>query len=115
MSISSPALSGFTMEFQIFGNTYLNKLRFNYLAAAWDTAYTNALATPPVGVADILYNDCFLTSDLAVVSDTKSQVFTKQPLAAALPDNSKTEIQSFITGMKFFNNKDVSKKVSVKS
>ena len=77
MSISFPALSGFTMEFQIFGNTYLNKLRFNYLAAAWDPAYTNAAAVPPVGVADIVYKDCFLTSDLAIVSDIKSQVFTK--------------------------------------
>lgn len=115
MSISSPALSGFTMQFQIFGNTYLNKLRFNYLAVAWDPAYTNTAAVPPVGVADILYNDCFLTSDLAIVTTTRSQVFTKQTLPIPLPDNTKTEIQSFITGLKFFNNKDVSKKVSVKS
>ena len=103
------------MQFQILGNTYLNKLRFNYLVAAWDPAYTDLVPVPPVGPADILYNDCFLTSDLSIVTTNRSQVFTKQSIAAALADNTKTKIQSFITGLKFFNNKDVSKKISVKS
>ncbi len=118
MTISSPSLSGFTLQFQIFGNTYLNKLRFNYLAMAWDPEYTDTTVVAPalpVGLADILYSGCFLSSDLAIVTTTRNQTFINQTLYGVLEDPSKTKIQSFITGLKFFNNKDVSKKVSVKS
>jgi hypothetical protein len=39
--------------------------------------------------ADLLYHDCFLTNDLAVVTSVRSQTFTKQTLTAAItPDSS---------------------------
>ena len=85
---------------------------------AWDPEYTDATVVAPalpVGLADILYSGCFLSSDLAIVTTIRKQTFINQTLYGVLEDPSKTKIQSFITGLKFFNNKDVSKKVSVKS
>lgn len=36
---------------------------------------------------DLLYHDCFLTNDLAVVTSTRMQSFTKQTLTAPItPD-----------------------------
>lgn len=98
-------LTGFSAHFEILGNTYLNKIKFDYLAVVWNDVYDT----------DLLYRDCFLTSDLSVVTSTRSQSFSKQVLASTIVDGTIHKVQSFITGMKFFNNKDVSKKVSVQS
>lgn len=62
-----------------------------------------------------MYYDCFLTSDLSYVSNIKSQTFNKQQLVSNVVDGTKFQVQSFITGMTFFNNKDSTKKVSVNS
>jgi len=71
--------------------------------------------TSGIAAADVLYNDCFLTSDLAVVTTTRSQKFVKQNFTNLVVDGTLQKIQSFITGLKFFNNKDVSKKISINS
>lgn len=65
--------------------------------------------------ANLLYYDCFLTSDLSYVSTTKSQTFKKQQLLNTVVDGSVFDVQSFITGMTFFNNKDSTKKIGVNS
>ena len=80
-------------------------MKFNYLGMAWGS----------VSSAEFLYYDCFLTSELSSVSNVKSQIFNKQQLVNTVLDGTTFEVQSFITGMKFFNNKDSSKKVSINS
>ena len=90
---------------QITGNTYANLMKFNYLGMSWGTGPSS----------ELLYYDCFLTSDLSYVSTTKSQTFNKQQLVNNVVDGTTFDVQSFITGMTFFNNKDSSKKMSVKS
>lgn len=80
-------------------------MKFNYLGMSWATGSSS----------ELLYYDCFLTSDLSYVSTTKSQTFNKQQLVNTVVDGTKFDVQSFITGMTFLNNKDSSKKMSVKS
>lgn len=43
------------------------------------------------------------------------QPFTKQTILNTMTDPSAYKIQSYITGLKFLNNKDAFKKISVKS
>jgi hypothetical protein len=45
----------------------------------------------------------------------KSQVFEKQTFVTSIVDGSVFRLQSFISGMRFFNDKEASKKVSVES
>lgn len=65
--------------------------------------------------AELLYYDCFLTSDLTYTSAVKKQTFRNQLLAVTVADGSAFDVQSFITGMQFFNNKDSTKKLSITS
>ncbi len=104
-TVTSISLNGFVMKLDILGNTYLNLLKFNYLGISWSAGFT----------AQLLYYDCFLTSELSSVTAVRSQVFDKQKFTTTIVDGSIYKLQSFITGMKFSNNKDVSKKISVTS
>lgn len=65
--------------------------------------------------ANLLYYDCFLTNDLTYTSAIKNQTFKNQQLVNTVVDGSTFDVQSFITGMNFFNNKDSSKKVHINS
>jgi hypothetical protein len=38
-SLSLMSYSGFTLKLQIIGNTYLNLIKFNYLAMSWNPVY----------------------------------------------------------------------------
>lgn len=58
-TISGITLSGFTVQLQILGNTYFNKIKFDYLGMTWVTGDS---------ITELLYSDCFLTSQLAVIS-----------------------------------------------
>ena len=80
-------------------------MKVNYMAYAyylvWNTEY-------------LLYNNCFLCSSLLTGEIDRTQLFMKQNLTLNVV-NPIYSAQSMISGMKFVNNRDISKKVSVNS
>ena len=58
-----------------------------------------------------MYRDCFLTTFLSTGTGDRSMPFAKQSFTSNITDGSKFLVQSFITGLKFLNNKDIFKKV----
>lgn len=81
-------------------------MKVNYMAYAyylvWNTEY-------------LFYSNCYLCSSLLTGEVDRTQLFMKQNLTINIINPTIYSTQSMISGMKFLNNRDISKKVSVKS